>query len=193
MRPLDCPRAHADRRADAGGSRSIGPKASAQQGKVIRFGVNRAAENLDPVTQDANPTSGRSQIYQQLVKVNVSDGFEPVWREASTSADGRTWTFNLRRTPISNGDRSRPPTPCGPEAGRTPRGRSGLGRSSRPRTTSRSSSPEGALGCSGRHLALLQQHHAGEVFKGREGRGHLEQAVAGSLDARGLEEGRELS
>ena len=30
------------------GLESIAPKASAQQGKVIRFGVNRAAENLDP-------------------------------------------------------------------------------------------------------------------------------------------------
>ena len=37
------------------GQSSMGPKASAQGSKAIRFGVNRAAENLDPVTQDANP------------------------------------------------------------------------------------------------------------------------------------------
>ena len=87
---------------------SIGPKASAQQGKVIRFGVNRAAENLDPVTQDANPDIWAfTQIYQQLVKVNVKgDGFEPDLAEKwSTSADGRTWTFNLRKNAkFSNGD-----------------------------------------------------------------------------------------
>ena len=87
---------------------SIGPKASAQQGKVIRFGVNRAAENLDPVTQDANPDIWAfMQIYQQLVKVNVKgDGFEPDLAEKwSTSADGRTWTFNLRKNAkFSNGD-----------------------------------------------------------------------------------------
>jgi peptide/nickel transport system substrate-binding protein len=87
---------------------SIGPKASAQQGKVIKFGVNRAAENLDPVTQDANPDIWAfMQIYQQLVKVNVKgDGFEPDLAEKwSTSPDGRTWTFNLRKNAkFSNGD-----------------------------------------------------------------------------------------
>jgi len=86
---------------------SIGPKVSAQ-GKVIKFGVNRAAENLDPVTQDANPDIWAfMQIYQQLVKVNVKgDGFEPDLAEKwSTSADGRTWTFNLRKNAkFSNGD-----------------------------------------------------------------------------------------
>jgi peptide/nickel transport system substrate-binding protein len=87
---------------------SIGPKASAQQGKVIRFGVNREATNLDPVTQDANPDIWAfMQIYQQLVRVNVKgDGFEPDLAEKwSTSADGRTWTFNLRKNAkFSNGD-----------------------------------------------------------------------------------------
>ena len=88
---------------------SIGPKASAQQaGKVIRFGVNRAAENLDPVTQDANPDIWAfTQIYQQLVRVNVKgDGFEPDLAEKwSTSADGRTSTFFLRKNAkFSNGD-----------------------------------------------------------------------------------------
>jgi peptide/nickel transport system substrate-binding protein len=87
---------------------SFGPKVSAQQGKVIKFGVNRAAENLDPVTQDANPDIWAfMQIYQQLVKVNVKgDGFEPDLAEKwSTSADGRTWTFNLRKNAkFSNGD-----------------------------------------------------------------------------------------
>jgi peptide/nickel transport system substrate-binding protein len=86
-----------------------GSKASAQGAKkVIKFGVNRAAENLDPVTQDANPDIWAfMQIYQQLVKVNVKgDGFEPDLAEKwSTSADGRTWTFNLRRNAkFSNGD-----------------------------------------------------------------------------------------
>jgi peptide/nickel transport system substrate-binding protein len=89
------------------GPQGIAPKASAQ-GKVIKFGVNRAAENLDPVTQDANPDIWAfMQIYQQLVKVNVKgDGFEPDLAEKwSTSADGRTWTFNLRKTAkFSNGD-----------------------------------------------------------------------------------------
>jgi peptide/nickel transport system substrate-binding protein len=87
---------------------SMGPKASAQGGKVIKFGVNRAAENLDPVTQDANPDIWAfMQIYQQLVKVNVKgDGFEPDLAEKwSTSPDGRTWTFNLRKNAkFSNGD-----------------------------------------------------------------------------------------
>src|SRR5213594_1954118 len=76
--------------------------------KVIRFGVNRAAENLDPVTQDANPDIWAfTQIYQQLARVNVKgDGFEPDLAERwSTSADGRTWTFFLRKTArFSNGD-----------------------------------------------------------------------------------------
>src|SRR5262249_4993817 len=85
----------------------LGSKASAQ-GKVIRFGVNRGAENLDPVTQDANPDIWAfMQIYQQLVKVNVKgDGFEPDLAEKwTTSPDGRTWTFNLRKNAkFSNGD-----------------------------------------------------------------------------------------
>ena len=87
---------------------SLGPKASAQGGKVIRFAVNRAPENLDPVTQDANPDIWAfTQIYQLLVKVNVKgDGFEPDLAEKwSTSADGRTWTFFLRKNAkFSNGD-----------------------------------------------------------------------------------------
>src|SRR5262245_8520207 len=88
---------------------SVGSKASAQGvKKVIKFGVNRAAENLDPVTQDANPDIWAfMQIYQQLVRVNVKgDGFEPDLAEKwSTSADGRTWTFNLRKNAhFSNGD-----------------------------------------------------------------------------------------
>jgi peptide/nickel transport system substrate-binding protein len=86
----------------------LAPLASAQSGKVIRFGVNRAAENLDPVTQDANPDIWAfTQIYQQLVKVNVKgDGFEPDLAEKwTTSADGRTWTFFLRKNAkFSNGD-----------------------------------------------------------------------------------------
>jgi peptide/nickel transport system substrate-binding protein len=76
--------------------------------KVIKFGVNRGAENLDPVTQDANPDIWAfMQIYQQLVRVNVKgDGFEPDLAEKwSSSADGRTWTFNLRKNAhFSNGD-----------------------------------------------------------------------------------------
>ena len=90
------------------GLESIAPSVSAQQGKVIRFGVNRAAENLDPVTQDANPDIWAfTQIYQQLVRVNVKgDGFEPDLAEKwTTSPDGRTWTFNLRKNAkFSNGD-----------------------------------------------------------------------------------------
>jgi peptide/nickel transport system substrate-binding protein len=82
--------------------------AIAQQKQVIRFGVNRGAENLDPVTQDANPDIWAfMQIYQQLVRVNVKgDGFEPDLAERwTTSADGRTWTFFLRKNArFSNGD-----------------------------------------------------------------------------------------
>jgi peptide/nickel transport system substrate-binding protein len=86
-----------------------GSKASAQQAKkVIKFGVNRGAENLDPVTQDANPDIWAfTQIYQQLVRVNVKgDGYEPDLAEKwATSADGRTWTFVLRKNArFSNGD-----------------------------------------------------------------------------------------
>ncbi|MGQ0551444.1 MAG: ABC transporter substrate-binding protein, partial [Armatimonadota bacterium] len=76
--------------------------------QVIRFGVNRAAENLDPVTQDANPDIWAfMQIYQQLVRVNIKgDGFDPDLAERwSTSADGKTWTFFLRKNAgFSNGD-----------------------------------------------------------------------------------------
>jgi peptide/nickel transport system substrate-binding protein len=76
------------------------PNASAQQfKKVILFGVNRGQENLDPVTQDANPDIWAfMQIYQQLVRVNVKgDGFDPDLAERwTTSADGKTWTFFLR-------------------------------------------------------------------------------------------------
>ena len=71
----------------------VAPTVSAQgTKKVIRFGVNRAAENLDPVTQDANPDIWAfTQIYQQLARVNVKgDGFEPDLAERwTTSADGR--------------------------------------------------------------------------------------------------------
>ncbi len=85
------------------------PDASAQQfKKAIRFGVNRAPENLDPVTQDANPDIWAfMQIYQQLVRVNVQgDGFDPDLAERwTTSADGKTWTFSLRRNArFSTGD-----------------------------------------------------------------------------------------
>jgi peptide/nickel transport system substrate-binding protein len=88
---------------------AVAPKATAQQAKkVIRFGVNRGAENLDPVTQDANPDIWAfMQIYQQLVRVNVKgDGFEPDLAERwTTSRDGRTWTFSLRKNArFSNGD-----------------------------------------------------------------------------------------
>ena len=124
---------------------SIGPKASAQQGKVIRFGVNRAAENLDPVTQDANPDIWAfTQIYQQLVKVNVKgDGFEPDLAEKwSTSADGRTWTFNLRKNAkFSNGDTVKAADAVWSlKRARDTKGPSRRSRTSRPRTTSRSSS-----------------------------------------------------
>ena len=82
--------------------------AAAQQKPVIKFGVNRAPENLDPVTQDANPDIWAfTQIYQQLVRVNVKgDGFEPDLAERwTTSSDGRTWTFFLRKNAkFSNGD-----------------------------------------------------------------------------------------
>ena len=75
---------------------------------VIQFGVNRAADNLDPVTQDANPNIWAfMQIYQQLVRVNVAgDGFIPDLAEHWTvSSDGKTWTFSLRQdAKFSNGD-----------------------------------------------------------------------------------------
>src|SRR5207253_10293612 len=87
----------------------VAPTVSAQgTKKVIRFGVNRAAENLDPVTQDANPDIWAfTQIYQQLARVNVKgDGFDPDLAERwTTSADGKTWTFSLRRNArFSTGD-----------------------------------------------------------------------------------------
>jgi len=75
---------------------------------VIQFGVNRAADNLDPVTQDANPNIWAfMQIYQQLIRVNVKgDGFIPDLAEKwAVSPDGKTWTFSLRRdAKFSNGD-----------------------------------------------------------------------------------------
>ena len=76
--------------------------------QVIRFGVNRAPDDLDPVTQDANPNIWTfMQIYQQLVRVNVKgDGFDPDLAERwSVSQDGKTWTFFLRKNAVfSNGD-----------------------------------------------------------------------------------------
>ena len=76
--------------------------------KVIKFGVNRAADDLDPITQDANPNIWAfTQIYQFLVKVNVKgNGFEPDLAERwTTSPDGKTWTFFLRKNArFSTGD-----------------------------------------------------------------------------------------
>jgi len=84
------------------------PAAGAGYKTVIQFGVNRAADNLDPVTQDANPNIWAfMQIYQQLVRVNVAgDGFIPDLAEHWTvSSDGKTWTFSLRQdAKFSNGD-----------------------------------------------------------------------------------------
>src|SRR5574341_1798695 len=75
---------------------------------LVKFAVNGAAQNLDPVTADANPDIwAMMQIYQQLVRVNVKgDEFEPDLAEGWTkSADGKTWTFILRRgIKFSNGD-----------------------------------------------------------------------------------------
>lgn len=78
---------------------AISPTGAAGFKTVINFGVNRAAEDLDPVTQDANPNIwAYMQIYQQLVRVNAAgDGFVPdlatSWK---VSADGKIWTFALR-------------------------------------------------------------------------------------------------
>ncbi len=87
----------------------VTPNATAQQfKKVIVFGVNRGPDDLDPVTQDANPNIWTfMQFYQQLVRVNVAgDGFEPDLAERWTvSPDGKTWTFFLRKNArFSNGD-----------------------------------------------------------------------------------------
>jgi peptide/nickel transport system substrate-binding protein len=76
---------------------------------VVRFGVDRAAQNLDPVTLDSNADIwALMQIYQQLVRVNLrGDGFAPDLAERwTTTPDGRTWTFLLRKDArFSNGDR----------------------------------------------------------------------------------------
>jgi peptide/nickel transport system substrate-binding protein len=86
----------------------FGTAGAAGYKNVIVFGVNRAADNLDPVTQDANPNIWAfMQIYQQLVRVNVKgDGFVPDLAERWTvSPNGKTWTFYLRRdAKWSNGD-----------------------------------------------------------------------------------------
>ncbi|HYM68447.1 MAG TPA: ABC transporter substrate-binding protein [bacterium] len=86
----------------------FGTAGAAGYKNVIVFGVNRAADNLDPVTQDANPDIWAfMQIYQQLVRVNVKgDGFAPDLAERWTvSPNGKTWTFYLRRDARwSNGD-----------------------------------------------------------------------------------------
>ena len=85
------------------------PDAGAQPLKpVIRFGVNRAAQTLDPVSADANADIWATmQIYQQLVRVTIKgNGFEPDLAERwTTSTDGRTWTFFLRKAArFSHGD-----------------------------------------------------------------------------------------
>jgi peptide/nickel transport system substrate-binding protein len=76
--------------------------------KVVVFGVNRTPDDLDPVTQDGNPNIWTfMQFYQQLVRVNVAgDGFDPDLAERwTTSADGKTWTFFLRKNArFANGD-----------------------------------------------------------------------------------------
>ncbi len=77
----------------------FGPAGAAGYKTAVRFGVNRAADNLDPVTQDANPNIWAfMQIYQQLVRVNVKgDGFVPdLAQRWAVSPDGKTWTFYLR-------------------------------------------------------------------------------------------------
>jgi len=86
----------------------MSPTGAAGFKSVISFGVNRAADDLDPITQDANPNIwAYMQIYQQLVRVNAAgDGFVPdlatSWK---VSADGKTWTFNLRPDAVfSTGD-----------------------------------------------------------------------------------------
>jgi peptide/nickel transport system substrate-binding protein len=91
------------------GLAAVPPDAGAQSmRKVIKFGVNRAAEDLDPITQDGNPNIWAfMQIYQQLVRVNIKgDGFDPDLAERWTvSPDGKTWTFFLRKDAhFSNGD-----------------------------------------------------------------------------------------
>jgi peptide/nickel transport system substrate-binding protein len=78
---------------------TMSPTGAAGFKSVISFGVNRAADDLDPVTQDANPNIwAYMQIYQQLIRVNAAgDGFVPdlatSWK---VSADGKIWTFKLR-------------------------------------------------------------------------------------------------
>jgi len=90
------------------GVTSVSPIGAAGFKSVINFGVNRAADDLDPITQDANPNLWAfMQIYQQLIRVNAAgDGFVPdlatSWK---VSADGKTWTFTLRPDAVfSNGD-----------------------------------------------------------------------------------------
>lgn len=87
---------------------ALSPTGAAGFKSVISFGVNRAADDLDPVTQDANPNIwAYMQIYQQLVRVNAAgDGFVPdlatSWK---VSADGKIWTFALRPDAVfSTGD-----------------------------------------------------------------------------------------
>jgi peptide/nickel transport system substrate-binding protein len=91
----------------AGLSASVSTAATGMK-QVIRFGVNRTPDDLDPVTQDGNPNIWTfMQIYQQLVRVNVKgDGFEPDLAERwSVSQDGKTWTFFMRKNAkFSNGD-----------------------------------------------------------------------------------------
>jgi peptide/nickel transport system substrate-binding protein len=87
---------------------SLNPTGAAGFKPVISFGVNRAADDLDPVTQDANPNLWAfMQIYQQLIRVNTAgDGFVPDLATSwNVSADGKTWTFKLRPDAMfSNGD-----------------------------------------------------------------------------------------
>ena len=148
---------------------------------MIKFGVNRGAENLDPVTQDANPDIWAfMQIYQQLVRVNVKgDGFEPDLAEKwTTSADGRTWTFMLRKdAKFSTGD----PVTAADAVWSLKRARDTKGPwkwaleavedIAAKDDHTRGHLPQGAVGAlPGRHLALLQQHPLGEGVQGRVGR-----------------------
>lgn len=91
-------------------SNSPGPApgtATSQAKAVFTFAIQREPDNLDPVTQDGNPNIWTyMNIYQFLIKLNADGtGFDPDLAETwSPSADGLTWTFNLRKdAKFSNG------------------------------------------------------------------------------------------
>ena len=94
--------------ACGGAAQPAASTAGSSGGKsVFTYAVNTPADNLDPVTQDANADIWPlANVYETLVGLNQKgDGYVPDLATSwDTSSDGLTWTFHLRSgVKFSNG------------------------------------------------------------------------------------------